>query len=169
LSGSGKTTIADALHRELSALGRRVTMLDGDVVRTHLSKGLGFSRDDRDANVKRIGFVASEIVRHDGAVICAVISPYHDARSESRSLVGRERFVLAYVNTPLVVCEQRDVKGFYGKARRGEIHGFTGIDDPYETPQDADIVLSTTDCRPEDNARKLIAHLLERGLIDPND
>lgn len=169
LSGSGKTTIAEALNRGLMARGRKVTLLDGDVVRTHLSKGLGFSREDRDANIRRIGFVASEIVRHDGAVICAVISPYHGARSESRSMVGPEQFVLAYVDTPLDVCEKRDVKGFYAKARRGEIHGFTGIDDPYEVPIDADVVLTTTDCLPEDDARKVIEHLLKRGLIGSND
>src|SRR5947207_7340686 len=147
------------------ALGRRVTLLDGDVVRTHLSKGLGFSREDRDANIRRIGFVASEIVRHDGAVICAAISPYHRARDESRTMVGRERFVLVYVNTPLEVCEQRDVKGFYAKVRRGEIHGFTGVDDPYEVPTDADVVVTTTDCLPDKNAERIIAHLLSRGLL----
>ena len=169
LSGAGKTTIAEAVNRELLARGRKVTLLDGDIVRMHLSKGLGFSREDRDANIKRIGFVASEIVRHGGAVICAAISPYHGARHESRLMVGPERFALAYVDTPLEVCEKRDVKGLYAKARRGEILGFTGIDDPYEVPLDADIVLTTTDCLPEDNARKVIEHLLTRRLIDVND
>ena len=165
LSGSGKTTIADALNRALLERARVTTMLDGDIVRTHLSKGLGFSREDRDANVRRIGFVASEIVRHGGAVICAVISPYHGARAESRAMVGRDRFVLVYVDTPLAVCEQRDVKGMYAKARRGELHGFTGIDDPYEAPVDADLVLTTTDCRPEDNAQQIIRYVASRGLL----
>lgn len=165
LSGSGKTTIADALSRTLLARGRTLTLLDGDVVRTHLSKGLGFSRDDRDSNVRRIGFVASEIVRHEGTVICAVISPYHGARDECRAVVGPERFALVYVATPIEVCEQRDVKGFYAKARRGEIHGFTGVDDPYEAPTDADLVLTTTDCSPEMNAKKIVEHLVTRGLL----
>ena len=165
LSGSGKTTIADALNRALLARGRTLTVLDGDVVRTHLSKGLGFSRDDRDANVRRIGFVASEIVRHEGAVICAVISPYHGAREESRAMIGKDRFVLVYVATPVEVCEQRDVKGLYAKARRGEIHGFTGIDDPYEAPVNADLVLTTTDYLPEVNSQKIIEHLETRGLL----
>ncbi len=165
LSGSGKTTIADSLNQALVARGRTITLLDGDVVRTHLSKGLGFTREDRDANVRRIGFVASEIVRHDGAVICAVISPYQQARHESRAMVGRERFALVYVNTPVEVCEQRDVKGLYAKARRGEIHGFTGVDDPYEVPDDADLVVTTTDCAADDAAQRIVEHLLSRGLL----
>jgi sulfate adenylyltransferase len=169
LSGSGKTTIAEALKRGLLRRQRPVTVLDGDAVRRHLSKGLGFSKEDRDTNVRRIGFVASEIVRHEGAVICAAISPYQSARSECRNMVGSDRFVLIYVDTPLEVCEQRDVKGFYAKARRGEIRGFTGIDDPYEPPLDADPVSTTTDCLPDDNARKVFEHLLALGLIEPDD
>ncbi len=165
LSGAGKSTIAELLTLVLLEHGRQVTLLDGDVVRTHLSKGLGFSKDDRDTNIRRIGFVAAEIVRHHGAVLCAAVSPYRAARGECRALVGEDRFVLVYVDTPLEVCEQRDTKGMYAKARRGEIRGFTGIDDPYEPPLDADLVLTTTDCAPEDNARRVITHLAARGWL----
>jgi sulfate adenylyltransferase len=142
-----------------------VTLLDGDVVRTHLSKGLGFSKEDRDTNIRRIGFVASEVVRHDGAVICAVVSPYEAARNEARQAVGSDAFVLVYVATPLEVCEQRDVKGLYSKARRGEIKGLTGIDDPYEPPACPDIVLTTLDCDAEECAARIERLLENRGLL----
>jgi sulfate adenylyltransferase len=145
--------------------GRQVTILDGDVVRTHLSKGLGFSKEDRDTNIRRIGFVASEIVRHHGVVICAAVSPYRATRNECRSAIGEDRFIEIFVDTPLEVCEQRDTKGMYAKARRGEIRGFTGIDDPYEPPQSPELRLTTTDCSPEDNARRIIAYLVERGFL----
>jgi len=148
LSGAGKSTIAEVLTEMLAERGRQVTVLDGDVVRTHLSKGLGFSKEDRDINILRIGYVASEIVRHNGAVICAAVSPYRAARNEVRNMVGRDRLVMVFVDTPIEVCEQRDVKGMYAKARSGEIKGFTGIDDPYESPVDPDIVLDTTTCWP---------------------
>jgi sulfate adenylyltransferase len=167
LSGAGKSTIAEVLTVMLLERGRQVTVLDGDVVRTHLSKGLGFSKEDRDTNIRRIGFVAGEIVRHNGAVLCAAVSPYTSTRQECRVMVGPERFLLVYVNTPIEVCEQRDVKGMYAKARRGEVKGFTGIDDPYEAPADADLVLTTTDCGPEDNARKVLDLLVARGFIAP--
>ncbi|MBI1847563.1 MAG: adenylyl-sulfate kinase, partial [Candidatus Rokubacteria bacterium] len=121
LSGAGKSTIAHALIAHLTRRGRVVTLLDGDVVRTHLSKGLGFSRDDRDTNVRRIAFVAGEVVRHQGIAICAVVSPYEATREECRRIVGAERFVLVYVDAPLAICEQRDPKGMYARARRGEI------------------------------------------------
>lgn len=162
---SGKSTIAEILAVMLMAHGRQVTLLDGDVVRTHLSKGLGFTREDRDTNILRIGFVASEIVRHNGAVICAAVSPYETTRNQVRHMVGEDKFILVFVNTPLEVCEQRDVKGLYAKARRGEIKGFTGIDDPYEIPTSPDIVLTTTDCSPEDNARKIFKYLVEKGFV----
>lgn len=165
LSAAGKSTIAQALAKLVLDQGRQVTILDGDVVRRHLSKGLGFSREDRDINVRRIGFVASEIVRHRGVVICAVISPYQEARNDCRNMVGSDRFVLAFVDTPITVCEQRDPKGLYGRARRGEITGFTGIDDPYEAPEDAEIVLTTTDCSPEENARKVTEYLVKHDLL----
>jgi sulfate adenylyltransferase len=166
LSGAGKSTIADVLTELLAEHGRQVTVLDGDVVRTHLSKGLGFSKEDRDTNILRIGYVASEIVRHNGAVICAAVSPYRVARNEARNLIGGDRFVLIFVDTPIEVCEERDVKGMYGKARRGEIKGFTGIDDPYEIPVDPDLVLTTTHCSAEDNARRIIDLLVTKGFLD---
>lgn len=166
LSGSGKSTIANALTPMLLERGRQATVLDGDVVRTHLSKGLGFSKEDRDTNIMRIGFVAGEIARHNGTVVCAAISPYRNTRSEARKMVGEERFVEIYVNTPLEVCEERDVKGLYARARRGEIKGFTGIDDPYEAPENAELVLNTVDRTPEDNARAIVAYLEERGFLN---
>jgi sulfate adenylyltransferase len=167
LSGSGKSTIAQIVTSMLMEHGRQVTVLDGDVVRTHLSKGLGFSRDDRDTNILRIGFVAGELVRQHGAVICAAISPFAAARNESRKLVGEDRFIEVYVNTPVEVCEERDVKGLYAKARRGEIKGFTGVDDPYEAPRNPEMTLSTVKVTPEQNARLIIQYLEERGLLLP--
>lgn len=140
-------------------------MLDGDVVRTNLSRALGFSKDDRDANVRWIGFVASEIVRHGGTVICAAVSPYRAARNDVRNTVGAENFVEIFVDTPLEVCEERDKKGLYAKARRGEITGFTGIDDPYERPENPEIVIRTVDTDPEDNADEIIEYLRGHGLI----
>jgi sulfate adenylyltransferase len=139
--------------------------LDGDVVRTHLSRGLGFSKEDRDMNILRIGFVATEIVRHNGVVICAAVSPYRATRNEVRAMVGEEPFIEVHVDTPIEVCEQRDIKGMYAKARRGEIKGFTGIDDPYEEPLNAELRLGTTDCLPEDNARKIIQYLIGKGFL----
>jgi sulfate adenylyltransferase len=145
--------------------GRQVTLLDGDVVRTHLSKGLGFSREDRDINIRRIGFVASEIVRHGGAVICAAVSPYRATRNECRSLIGSDRFIEVYVNTPLEVCESRDRKGMYARARAGQITNFTGIDDPYEVPTNPEIILDTVQSSPEANADRILSDLITRGLI----
>ena len=165
LSGCGKSTIASALIPMLMEHGRQATVLDGDVVRTHLSKGLGFSKEDRDTNILRIGYVAGEIARHNGTVICAAISPYRNTRSEARKMSGDERFVEIFVNTPLEVCEQRDIKGLYAKARRGEIKGFTGIDDPYEEPLNAEVVLNTVDSTPEENARAIIGYLKEQGFL----
>ncbi len=158
LSGAGKSTIAEILAILLMEHGRQVTLLDGDVVRTHLSKGLGFGKEDRDTNIRRIGFVASEIVRHHGVAICAAVSPYRVTRNEVRGEVGENQFVEIFVDTPLEVCEQRDTKGMYAKARRGEIKGFTGIDDPYEEPFNPEIQLTTADCLPEDNARQIISY-----------
>ena len=170
LSGAGKSTIAEVLANLLMERGIPVTMLDGDVVRTHLSKGLGFSKEDRDTNILRIGFVAAEIVRHHGVVICAAVSPYRAARNECRGLVGENRFIEIFVDTPLEVCEQRDIKGMYAKARRGEIKGFTGIDDPYEEPLNPEIVLNTIGCSAEENARQIIKQLIKRGcLLDATD
>jgi sulfate adenylyltransferase len=169
LSGSGKSTTAEILTSLLLERGRQVTLLDGDVVRTHLSKGLGFSPEDRDTNILRIGFVAGEIARHGGTVICAAISPYRSTRNEARTLVGEERFIEVFVDTPIDVCEQRDVKGLYARARRGQITGFTGVDDPYEAPINPEITLDTVAFSAEGNAHKIIAYLEERGFIQPDN
>lgn len=166
LSGAGKSTIAAILNILLLERGRTPTVLDGDVVRTHLSKGLGFSREDRDTNILRIGFVASAVVKAGGAVICAAVSPYRAARNECRAMIGSDQFIEVFVDTPLEVCEQRDVKGLYAKARRGELRGFTGIDDPYEPPVNPELVLATTDVTPEENARKIIRYLEEKGFLE---
>ncbi len=165
---AGKSTIAEILAILLLERGRQVTLLDGDVVRTHLSKGLGFTKEDRDTNILRIGFVASEIVRHRGAVICAAVSPYRALRNQVRNLIGENRFVLVFVDTPREVCQQRDVKGLYAKALRGEIKGFTGVDDPYEVPLAADLTLTTVDGSPEENAAKVITFLLGKGFLFEN-
>ena len=165
LSGAGKSVTAEALIALLLERGRQVTLLDGDVVRTHLSKGLGFSRADRDTNIHRIGFVASEIVRHGGAVVCAAVSPYRAARDHCRSLFGEGRFLEVFVDTPLEVCEQRDTKGLYAKARRGELPEFTGVSDPYERPVAPELTITTTDAAPEENARRILALAGERGFV----
>ena len=167
LSGSGKSTTAEVLIALLPEHGRQVTLLDGDVVRTHLSKGLGFSKEDRDTNIRRIGFVAGEIVRHGGTVICAAVSPYRATRNEVRSLMP-DHFVEVFVDTPLEVCEERDTKGMYAKARRGEIQGFTGVDDPYEAPENPEIMLHTVDGQPEENARRIIDYLKEKDFLRPD-
>ena len=165
LSGSGKSTTAEILTTLLLEHGRQVTQLDGDVVRTHLSKGLGFSKEDRDINIRRIGFVASEIVRHRGVAVCAAVSPYRATRNDVRNMVGSENFIEVFVDTPLEVCEERDVKGLYAKARRGEIKGFTGIDDPYEPPHNPEIVLDTVNHTAEENAHQIVDYLKARGFL----
>jgi len=165
LSGAGKSTTAEVLTTLLMEHGRRATELDGDVVRTHLSKGLGFGQADRDTNIRRIGYVAAEIVRHGGAVICAAVSPYRATRNDVRSMVGADHFVEVFVDTPLEECERRDIKGMYAKARRGEITGFTGIDDPYEAPEHAEITLDTVAHSPEQNARRILGYLIEHGFV----
>jgi sulfate adenylyltransferase len=169
LSGAGKSTIAEILTVMLLERGRQVTLLDGDVVRTHLSKGLGFSKEDRDTNILRIGFVASEIVRHNGVVICAAVSPYRAARNQVRAMVGDDRFILVYVDTPLEVCEQRDVKGLYAKARRGEIKGVTGIDDPYEAPVRPELTIDGAAGTPEEHSARILSYLIERGFIQQDE
>lgn len=165
LSGAGKSATAEAVSLLLNERGRRVTMLDGDVVRTHLSKGLGFTREDRDTNVLRIGFVASEIVRHGGVAICAAVSPFRQARNEVRQMIGDDRFIEVFVDTPLETCERRDTKGMYAKARRGEITGFTGIDDPYEKPETAEITIETVSRSIDENARRIFEELVKRGFV----
>jgi sulfate adenylyltransferase len=162
LSGSGKSTLARALVDRLAG-SRTITLLDGDVVRTHLSKGLGFSAADRDVNIRRIGWVAAEVTKHGGLAVCAPIAPYDDTRRWVRATVdaagGPGSFVLIWVSTPLAVCEQRDVKGLYAKARRGEIKGFTGIDDPYEEPTDAELVIDTSQVGLDDAVDRVVAFL----------
>ena len=165
LSGAGKSTTAAVLSVLLLEAGSQVTELDGDVVRTHLSKGLGFSREDRDTNILRIGFVASEIVRHGGTVMCAAVSPYRETRDAVRAMMDEDQFIEVFVDTPLSVCEQRDVKGMYAKARRGEIKEFTGISDPYESPLNPEITLDTVGFTPEDNARRIMEELARRGFV----
>lgn len=169
LSGSGKSTIANALVVKLMELGGRgVTLLDGDIVRKHLSSELGFSREHRDINIRRIGFVASEIAKHGGIAICAPIAPYESTRQDVRKLVEGQGggFILAYVNTPLEVCEQRDRKGLYAKARAGQLKEFTGISDPYEEPSDADLTLDTTAYSVDELAQQIILHLEHEGYIN---
>ncbi len=165
LSAAGKSTTAEILTVLLQEFGRQVTLLDGDVVRHNLSRGLGFSKEDRDLNIRRIGFVAAEIVKHQGTVICAAVSPYRATRNEVRNAVGSDRFIEVYVNTPLEECERRDAKGMYSKARRGELKNFTGIDDPYEAPVQPELILETQQNSAEDNARLIIEYLLQRGFL----
>jgi sulfate adenylyltransferase len=165
LSAAGKSTIADALAAQVLESGRQVTVLDGDVVRTHLSAKLSFTKRDRDENVRRIGYVASEIVRHGGVVICAAISPYRAARNEARSLMPAGTFIEVFVDTPLDVCEQRDMKGLYARARDGDISNLTGIDDPYERPENPEITLQTVDIPPEANASRIIERLVTEGFV----
>src|SRR5262245_2501564 len=165
LSGAGKSTTAEILVVLMLEHGRPVTLLDGDIVRTHLSQGLGFSKTDRDINIRRIGFVAAEIVRHGGVAICSAVSPYRATRNDVRNMVGAGHFVEIFVDTPLEVCEQRDTKGLYAKARRGEIKDFTGIDDPYEPPRHAEITLDTVGRAPEENARRILSYLIAQGFV----
>ncbi|MCS7324825.1 MAG: bifunctional sulfate adenylyltransferase/adenylylsulfate kinase [Anaerolineae bacterium] len=168
LSGAGKSTIAEILAVKLLERGRQSTVLDGDVVRTHLSKGLGFSREDRDTNILRIGFVAGEIVRHNGVCICAAISPYRATRDAVRRMIeeiNEDAFIEVFVDAPLEVCEQRDVKGLYAKARRGELKGFTGVDDPYEPPIAPEVHLDTVRQSPEECAEAVLACLRARGFL----
>lgn len=170
LSGSGKSATSQVLTSLLLERGREIAILDGDVVRTHLSKGLGFSKEDRDTNILRIGFVAGEIVHAGGAVICAAISPYRATRAEARKMVG-ENFIEIFMDTPVEVCEERDVKGLYAKARQamedGKPMGFTGVDDPYEPPINPEITLKGYGATPEDNARIIVQYLEEQGYLLP--
>ncbi|MBV8519368.1 MAG: bifunctional sulfate adenylyltransferase/adenylylsulfate kinase [Acidobacteria bacterium] len=165
LSGAGKSTTADIVVTLLLEHGRQATVLDGDVVRTHLSKGLGFSKEDRDTNILRIGYVASEVVRHGGVAVCAAVSPYRATRDRVRELAGAHRFIEIFVDTPLDVCESRDIKGMYAQARAGLVKNFTGIDDPYEPPLAPELTLDTVRARPEENARRIVSLLRERGFL----
>ncbi len=167
LSGSGKSTIANVLMvKFLEMGGRPVTLLDGDLVRKHLSSELGFSKEHRDINIRRIGFVASEIAKNGGIAICAPIAPYDAVRKEVRRMVeAAGGFVLVHVATPLEVCEARDRKGLYAKARAGLIQEFTGISDPYEPPDDADVTIDTTDVTPGEAAQQILLHLEREGYV----
>jgi adenylylsulfate kinase len=163
LSGSGKTTITKALEPELKARGCKVEILDGDVVRTNLSKGLGFSQEDRNTNIRRIGFVAHLLSRNGVVAMTAAISPYRAIRDEIRA--KEPNFVEVYVTAPLEVCEGRDVKGLYAKARAGEIKGFTGIDDPYEEPVNPEIICYTERESVEQSVKKVLTKLEQLGYI----
>ncbi len=167
LSGSGKSTLARAMVDHILEQGERtITSLDGDVVRHHLSKGLGFSREDRETNILRIGFVAAEISRHGGLAICSPIAPFESTRAEVRRMVERAGggFVLIHVATPLEECERRDRKGLYAKARAGEIPDFTGISSPYQAPTDA-IKIDTTNRDSADCVAELLGVLVEQGWL----
>jgi adenylylsulfate kinase len=166
LSGAGKTTIGRAVAAELERRGLHVELLDGDVVRTHLSKGLGFSHEDRDTNIERIGWVASRLTRHGAAVVVAAISPYDATRKRVRGLVEEHGpFVEVWVKATVEECAKRDTKGLYAKAFAGEITGFTGVDDPYEEPENAEIVVDTEGISPEESAARVIEKLEELGLV----
>jgi len=171
LSGSGKSTIANVVRVKLLELGGRgVSLLDGDLVRANLSSELGFSKEHRDLNIRRIGFVAAEITRAGGVAICAPIAPYDVVRREVREMVQPcGGFVLVHVATPLETCEARDRKGMYAKARAGIIKEFTGISDPYEVPEDADVVIDTTDLTPHEAAREVLLYLERQGYISAPD
>lgn len=165
LSGAGKSTIAEALVRKLRERNVKVELLDGDVVRTNLSKGLGFSKEDRDINIRRIAFVCHLLSRNNVCAIGAAISPYRAIRDEARAMIGN--FVEVFADTPIEVCEQRDVKGLYAKARAGELKQFTGVDDPYEPPLNPEVVCRTVEETPEESADKIIRKLDELGYLDP--
>ena len=167
LSGAGKSTVSEILERRLRSLGARVEVLDGDIVRTHLSKGLGFSKEDRDTNIKRIGFVCQLLSRNGVIAIAAAISPYRETRDFVRSQVGH--FVEVYARCPLDTLVERDVKGLYKKALAGEIKEFTGVSDPYEEPLQPEVILDTHLETPEQSAEKIWLKLVELGLVNPED
>jgi adenylylsulfate kinase len=164
LSGAGKTTISEHLAKELATRHSKLEILDGDVIRENLSKGLGFSKEDRDTNIRRISFVADLLSRNGVPVITAAISPYRELRDEARELMG-DRFIEAYVKASVEVCAERDVKGLYEKAFAGEIKEFTGVSDPYEAPLDPELTLDTENESPEESAAKILTFLEERELI----
>ena len=166
LSGAGKTTIAEIVEKELRERGRRVEVLDGDIVRTNLSKGLTFSREDRNTNVLRIGFVANLLTRNGVGVIVSAISPFKQSRDQVRREIGDD-FIEIFVDAPLEVCAERDVKGLYRKAYSGEIPQFTGVSDPYEAPTAPELTLKTNEEEPEDSARRVISKLEELGYLEP--
>jgi adenylyl-sulfate kinase len=164
LSGAGKTTIADKLEPLLRQRGLNVEMLDGDIVRTHLSKGLGFSKEDRDENIRRIGFVAHLLQRNGVAVVCSAISPYREIRDENRAMIGD--FIEVYAKCPIDVLAERDVKGLYKKAIAGEIKNFTGVSDPYEEPLNPEVTIETDKETEDESLAKIISKLEELGYLD---
>jgi adenylylsulfate kinase len=164
LSGAGKTTISGILEKQLRERGSKLEILDGDIVRENLSKGLGFSKEDRDTNIRRIAFVADLLSRNGVPVITAAISPYKEIRDEARELMG-DRFIEVYVKASVDTCAERDVKGLYAKAFSGEIKEFTGVSDPYEAPENPEVVCDTESETAEESAQKLIEYLEQRDLL----
>ncbi|HEV8088242.1 MAG TPA: adenylyl-sulfate kinase [Actinomycetota bacterium] len=168
LSGSGKSTIAEMLYHEFQARGMKTEILDGDVVRQNLSKGLGFSKEDRDLNIMRIGFVANLLTRNGVATICCPISPYKETRDANRELIGA--FVEVYVHATVEeLAENRDPKGLYKKALAGEITGFTGVDDPYEVPENPELVIDTMTETPEESLQNVLTALVKLGYLDSDE
>ena len=166
LPSAGKTTLAGALRDAIEQAGRAVTVLDGDVVREMLSSGLTFSRSDRELNIRRIGYVAGEVTRHGGVCVCAAIAPFASARAEARERIsGFGRFYEVYVSTPLAVCETRDTKGLYRRARRGELRQMTGIDDPFEAPANPDVAVDTSKLTPAQAVERVLALPRRDGLL----
>jgi adenylylsulfate kinase len=167
LSGAGKTTITNVLVKQLIQRGSKLEVLDGDVVRENLSKGLGFSKEDRDTNIRRIAFVANLLSRNGVPVITAAISPYREIRDEARQMMD-DRFIEVYAKASVEVCEERDTKGLYAKARSGEIKEFTGVSDPYEEPINPEITVETADQTPEESAQQILTYLEDNGFISKN-
>ena len=167
LSGAGKSTLSEAIEERLKASGRSIEILDGDIVRTHLSKGLGFSREDRDTNIKRIAFVCGLLTRNGVVCISAAIAPYREARQWARQEIGS--FVEVYVKCPIEVCRQRDVKGLYKLVDEGKITGFTGVDDPYEEPEHPELIVETSQESIQESVGRIFAKLEELGYLEPED
>ena len=167
LSGSGKSTLSTLLQERLGERGRNVEILDGDIVRTHLSKGLSFSKEDRDTNIKRIAFVCSLLTRNGVATVSAAIAPYREARAWARKEIGN--FVEVYVKCPIEVCRERDVKGLYKLADEGKLKGFTGVDDPYEEPEHPELVVETDKETPAQSVQRILLKLQELGYLEPED
>jgi adenylyl-sulfate kinase len=165
LSGAGKSTLSEALEKRLQQHGRNVEILDGDIVRTHLSKGLGFSREDRDINIKRIAFVCGLLTRNGVACISAAIAPYREAREWARHEI--DNFVEVYVKCPIEVCRERDVKGLYKLVDEGKIKGFTGVDDPYEEPENPELIVETNKETLDESVTRILSKLVELGYLDP--
>jgi adenylyl-sulfate kinase len=167
LSGSGKSTLSEIIEHRLKERGRNVEVLDGDIVRTHLSKGLGFSREDRDTNIKRIGFVCGLLTRNSVICISAAIAPYGEARDWARKEIGS--FVEVYVKCPIEVCRQRDVKGLYKLVDEGKIKNFTGVDDPYEEPEHPELVIETDRETVEESVGRIFSKLIELGYLEAEE